>query len=543
VTLDREAGRSLRSAFLEVAAAHPGALALAVGDREIAYGELAARARAWAGHLVEQLGRPAARIGVLGHRSEIAYTGVLAALCTGAAFVPLNPTFPIDRTRAMLEAADVDALIVDAGATGQLGAVLAGGLGPRLVALPANDAAIDAAIADRVVLGARALDAASRTAPLPPVTPDDVAYLLFTSGSTGRPKGVPVTHGNVLAFLDHVAARYQIDARDRFSQTFEQTFDLSVFDLFLPWSRGASVHAFRPIDLLAPARVVARQELTVWFSVPSIPALMTKKGFLRPGIMPTLRWSLFCGEPLPEPIALAWQAAAPGSIVENLYGPTELTIACLQHRWSPDTSPALCHNGLVPIGRPYPGLTAAVVGDDGQAAAPGEAGELWVSGPQTVPGYWRDPATTAARFVSGAALGAPERRFYRTGDRVRRLASGDYVYLGRVDNQVKVLGYRVELGDVEAALRACPGVVDAIAVPWPVEPSGAAQGLVGFVAGRDLDAAAVIAAVRQTLPDYMVPRDLHVLAELPLNANGKLDRRALADRLTTPATPVGSTTI
>jgi len=540
VTLDRQDGRSLRSAFLGIAAAQPAALALALADREITYGELAARARAWAGHLVEQLGRPAARIGVLGHRSEVAYTGVLAALCAGAAFVPLNPTFPIERTRAMLEAAEVDALIVDAGATSQLGEILAGGRGPRIVALPASDD-VPALGDDHVVLGTRALKAASRTAPLPPVTPDDVAYLLFTSGSTGRPKGVPVTHGNVLAFLDYVAERYEIDARDRFSQTFDQTFDLSVFDLFLPWSRGASVHAFRPIDLLAPARVVARQELTVWFSVPSIPALMTKKGFLRPGIMPTLRWSLFCGEPLPQPIAEAWQAAAPSSIVENLYGPTELTIACLQHRWSPETSPALCHNGLVPIGRPYAGLTAAVVGEDGRAVAAGGAGELWVSGPQTVPGYWRDPATTAARFVSGEPLGATERRFYRTGDRVQQLASGDYVYLGRVDNQVKVLGYRVELGDVEAALRACRGVVDAIAVPWPVEPSGAAQGLVGFVAGQGLEAAEVLASVRAALPDYMVPREIRVLPELPLNANGKLDRRALAERLATPAESVVST--
>jgi amino acid adenylation domain-containing protein len=535
MALDREDGRSLRSAFLEVAAAQPSALALAVADREVSYGELAARARTWAAHLIERLGRPAARVGVFGHRSEVAYTGALAALCSGAAFVPLNPTFPVERTRLMLEAAELDALIVDDAAASQLGALLTdpGGGGPRVVALPASESAPP--VGDRTVLDARALEA-PRTAPLPPVTPDDIAYLLFTSGSTGRPKGVPVNHGNVLAFLDHVAARYDIAPHDRFSQTFEQTFDLSVFDLFLAWSRGASVHAFRPIDLVAPARVVARRELTVWFSVPSIPALMMKKGTLRPGIMPSLRWSLFCGEPLPQATAEAWQAAAPGSIVENLYGPTELTIACLQHRWSPDASPALCHHGVVPIGRPYPGLTAAVVGDDGRAA--GGPGELWVSGPQTVPGYWRDPDTTAGRFVSGASLGAPERRFYRTGDRVQRLATGDYVYLGRVDNQVKVLGYRVELADVEAAMRAGRGVVDAIAVPWPVEPSGTAQGLVGFVAGRDIDAAELLASVRAALPDYMVPRDIHVLPALPLNANGKLDRRALAERLAAQAPAV-----
>jgi amino acid adenylation domain-containing protein len=534
--IDREDGWSLRSGFLHHAARTPKAPALGLFDRVVSYGELEDRARRWAGAIMDRLGRPAARVGVLGHRSEVSYTGALAALFAGAAFVPLNPTFPPDRTRTMLEAALLDALIVDEAAAAQLAQLVRSDGRPQVVLLPATEDARGLAsaaglAAGRAIIGAGELASTPPLPALPPVAVDDIAYLLFTSGSTGQPKGVPVTHGNVMAFLDVVAERYAIVPSDRFSQTFDQTFDLSVFDLFLPWSSGASVYAMRPIDLLAPARFVNQHALTVWFSVPSLPALMRKKGFLKPAIMPSLRWSLFCGEPLPQKTAEDWQAAAPNSIVENLYGPTELTIACFAYRWSPERSPSECEGGLVPIGRPFPGLAAAVIDDRDQPAADGEPGELWVSGPQTVPGYWRNAATTAARFVVRDDLAASTKRFYRTGDRVRRRSSGDYVYLGRVDNQVKVLGFRVELGDVEAALRAAPGVSEAVAVAWPLEQGGAATGLVAFVTGEAIDPAAVLVHVRAALPDYMVPRELRIVNELPLNANGKIDRRALADQL------------
>jgi amino acid adenylation domain-containing protein len=528
--VDRADGRSLRTGFLEHAARTPDAPALWVDDRTLTYADLERRARTWAGAIVGRLGRPAARVAILGQRSEIAYAGALAALCAGAAFVPLNPRFPLERTRAMLEAAAPDALIADAAAVEQLGDLLTGGGGPALILMPATDAS-PAALADRVVLPAAALAATPPLDELPPLASDDVAYLLFTSGSTGRPKGVPVTHGNVVWFLDVVGARYDVRPSDRFSQTFDQTFDLSVFDLFLPWSRGASVYALRPLDLLAPMRFVERHALTVWFSVPSVPALMLRKGGLPPGRMPSLRWSLFCGEPLPRASAEAWQAAAPASIVENLYGPTELTIACFAYRWDPVASPAACRHETVPIGRPFPGLAAVVVAEDGRPAPIGQPGELWVSGPQTAPGYWRDPEITAERFVAPPDVADGTKRFYRTGDVVERTATGDYVYLARVDQQVKVLGHRVELAEVEAALRGAAGVVEAVAVAWPRDRGGGAQGLVAFVTGHAVDHDGALALVRTRLPDYMVPRELRVVPTLPLNANGKIDRRALLAEL------------
>ena len=320
--------------------------------------------------------------------------------------------------------------------------------------------------------------------------------------------------------------RYGIQPADRFSQTFDQTFDLSVFDLFVAWEAGACVYAMSPVDLLAPSKFINMNELTVWFSVPSIPAQMRKRNLLGPGTLPTLRWSLFCGEPLPRASAEAWQAAAPNSVVENLYGPTELTIACTVHRWHPRTSPELCVNDMVPIGIPYPGLTAVLVDENQRLVSAGDAGELCVCGAQTSPGYWKDPGKTAERFVKIPSAGRPDEIFYRTGDLARQLPNGEYVCLGRTDHQIKVLGFRVELGEIEGVLQKGKGVVQAVAMGWPVS-EGTAKGIVAFVNGAGIDPEELRNACKSSLPDYMVPNKIILMKDMPLNANGKIDRVAL----------------
>ncbi|HEU4563480.1 MAG TPA: AMP-binding protein, partial [Gemmatimonadaceae bacterium] len=380
------------------------------------------------------------------------------------------------------------------------------------------------------LLDAATLAATGPAATLPPVLDDDIAYLLFTSGTTGEPKGVGVTHGNVRHFIEVMSERYRFTPADRVSQTFDQTFDLAVFDLFMAWEAGASVHVLQQLDLLAPGRFIDRHQLTVWFSVPSVPAMMRKTNLLRPDSFPSLRWSLFCGEPLPRATAEAWQAAAPNSVVENLYGPTELTIACFAYRWNAETSPAECAHDVVSIGRPLPGLGALVVDDELRPVRDGEPGELCVCGPQTVPGYWRNPEKTAERFVALDISPDRRKRFYRTGDRVTRSPEGRYTYLGRVDHQVKVSGYRVELAEIESVLLRDGGIASAVAIGWPVE-DGSAKGIIAFVTGASANAPALIARAREALPPYMVPSEVHVLEEMPLNANGKIDRAALARML------------
>jgi acyl-CoA synthetase (AMP-forming)/AMP-acid ligase II len=244
---------------------------------------------------------------------------------------------------------------------------------------------------------------------------------------------------------------------------------------------------------------------------------------LKPESYPSLRWSLFCGEPLPAEMARAWAAAAPASTVENLYGPTEATIACTIQRFDPDADDEV--NGIVSIGQALGATGTIVVDEELREVDPGGDGELLLSGPQVTPGYWQDAEKTAAAFVRPPGT---EGIHYRTGDRVRRPGrpGQPLVYLGRLDHQIKVLGHRVELGEIDAALRDASGIDAAIAVGWPLTDSGAG-GIAALLGDPDADVAALREVLAERLPDYMVPRRFELLSELPLNANGKFDRKAM----------------
>ncbi len=521
--------RTLRDGFLRAAERHADREALTVGDATRTYAALRDEAFALAAtldaHAPDGEGQLTA---VFGHRHPTTFAAILGALVRGHGYVPLNPSFPIDRTRSMLVRSEVRSVVVDPTAVGQLEALLEGVPAGLTVLVPdADDVAELAARLDgHRVLGRADLRPASE-ATLGAAEPDGVAYLLFTSGSTGNPKGVMVAHRNVTAFVDVMVERYAITHEDRFSNTFDLTFDLSVFDMFCAWERGACLCVPTAQQKMFPGKYVKKQGLTVWFSVPSTGVLMSRLKMLKPGAYPTLRWTLFCGEALPVEIIERFQEAAPGSICENLYGPTELTIACTLYRWDAERSPAEAHLGVVPIGEPYPGMEIRVA-DASLAALPrGEAGELLMTGPQTTPGYWRDPERTAKAFVVPPG---ETRTFYRTGDRVVWPEGKPLLYLGRVDNQIKIQGYRVELGEIEAVLREVSGAEVAIAIGWPATSSGA-DGVVAFVGAPEADAAAILDAARERLPSYMQPSAVHLVETFPLNANGKVDRKALRARL------------
>jgi amino acid adenylation domain-containing protein len=535
---------SLRSGFVRSAARFPERPALVVGGETVTYAALGALARSIAATLSahDPGGSDTPRLtAVFGHRHLETFAGVLGALLRGHGYVPLNPVFPVDRTRAMLLRSGVSAVVLDPSGVAQLDAVLEG-VEARLVLLAPHLDDVSA-LASRWpahrFLGRRDLVDGSDLA-LPPAAPDDIAYLLFTSGSTGQPKGVMVAHRNVRHFLDVMAERYAVTEEDRFSHTFDLTFDLSVFDLFLAWERGACVFCPSAHEKMLPGKYVTKNALTVWFSVPSTAVLMNKLRMLKPGHYPSLRWALFCGEALPAEVTQNFAAACPGAVLENLYGPTELTIACTLYRWDAARSPAECELGVVPIGEPYPGMEVLVCDEALRAVPEGEAGELLMTGPQLTLGYYRDAERTAAAFVVPPGQ---ERVFYRTGDRVRRAGPGaPLVYLGRVDNQIKIQGYRVELGEIEAVLRDVSGADVAIAVGFPRSASGA-DGVVAFVgtgpkvAGRDGEAEALRTAAATRLPPYMQPREVRFVATFPLNANGKVDRNALLATLEAEALP------
>ncbi|MDW5329228.1 AMP-binding protein [Plantactinospora sp. KLBMP9567] len=484
-------------------------IALRIGRASWTYGELHDLALCWAGTLVRRSGGSPAAVGVLASRTIEAYAGILAALYAGAVVVPLHPGYPAERTAAMAREAGVGILIAD----GRGVTVAADGAGP-LAGLPVlvPDPAVVAA--GRPLLRP---DPAAALADPVAVDPGGVAYVLFTSGSTGRPKGVPVTHANMDWFLEYNQARYGITPDDVLSQTFDITFDLVMFDLFMAWSAGATSVCTTPHAFANLPDFVRNHGLTVWFSVPSAVRLVHRAGGLSANSMPSLRWSLFCGEALTARDATDWQLASAGSVVENLYGPTELTLACTAYRWNPQRSPALCVNDVVPIGTVYPTMEGVLLGADGNLAA--DEGELCVTGPQMFPGYL-DPADDAGRF-----LDHDDRRWYRTGDLVRRAGTAGLAYLGRIDQQIKMRGYRIEPSEIEAAARRELGVSDAVVVGFTTATGDVELAL--FYLGAPMARKQIIDGLRATLPDFMVPRRQWRLDEFPLNDNRKVDRRAL----------------
>jgi amino acid adenylation domain-containing protein len=481
--------RLLHEAFLRSVDRDEQAEALHIGDERISYGRLHERALRLAGDLLSRGPRAPRRVGVLGARSEDMYAGVLAAHYAGAAVVPLNPAFPPERLRHMMTAAAVDGLISDDKGLPVL-AELADVLGDiPVVHRPAGSPLSE---------------------PLPS-SPEDIAYILFTSGSSGRPKGVPVLHSNAVAYLRQVQARYDFTSDDVFSQTYDLTFDLAMFDLFAGWGAGATVVSVPLHVYVSLADFVAKHGITVWFSTPTMISLVRRGRGLAPGSLPGLRWSLFCGEALLVRDASQWQEAAPNSRLENLYGPTELTISCSAHRFDPDRSPQLAVNDVVPIGTIHPRLRYLLLGADDNSDG---VGELCVTGEQMFPGYL-DPADDTRRFLNHEG-----HRWYRTGDLARHIDGGELAYLGRADHQVKIGGFRIELAEVEWGLRRLPGVREAVAV--------AAEGqLVAFLVGDERPVPVLMKELGSFFPRYLIPRHYKYLDDLPLNANRKTDRLAL----------------
>jgi amino acid adenylation domain-containing protein len=519
--------KALWSGFLNSAERYPDRIAVNVGGRDYSYRELKEKACRLAATIqANQSSQAQPLTAVFAYRTPTAFTGVLSALLSGNGYVPLNRTFPVERTSAMLERSECQSLIVDEGSLPQLARVLPRITRSLVILLPDIPDASALSNAWRQHVFHDLAPASSWVQPAENL--GAIAYLLFTSGSTGIPKGVMVTHGNVRAFVDYMVGRYQVTENDRFSQMFDMTFDLSAFDMFVAWEKGACLCCPSQKALMNPSHFIQQQRLTIWFSVPSTVAFMKQMGVLKAGQYPSLRFSLFCGEALPISSAEAWLAAAPNSIVENLYGPTELTIACTLYRWEPVSSPAQSELGIVPIGYPYPGMKVFVA-DDGLRDVPhGHKGELLMNGPQMSLGYWKDPQKTAAAFVTPPGH---DEIFYRTGDRVRKPDNGmPLTHLGRIDFQVKVMGHRVELGEVEARVRACCDFDGVIAVGWPLTASGYG-GVEVFIEGKEVNVDEVRKRVAMDLPDYMVPRRFHVLESLPRNVNNKFDRKAMLKML------------
>ncbi|WP_338885886.1 non-ribosomal peptide synthase/polyketide synthase [Rhodococcus sovatensis] len=503
--VDRNA--TLVSLFDEQVARHPDSIALVEGDRRWTYREFDSRVNALARYLIGRGVGPETRTALAIRRSADLVVAMFAVAKTGGAYVPVDSEQPIERIEYVLDSAS-----------------------PILLLSTERDgeAFSDRSIADTSVVRIDTLDLSSytsspvtdseRTAPL---RTDNCAYVIFTSGSTGRPKGVAVSHSAIVNQLTWKRAEFDLGPTDSVLLKTAATFDLSVWEFWSAPTSGATLVLAGPDDHRDPARladIIRRESVTTLHVVPSmLTALMVNGDNTVPS---SLKRVLAIGEALPGDTARRFFEHNDAELF-NLYGPTEAAVSVTSHRVTSD------ENASVPIGRPEWNTRVYVLDARLHPVPAGTTGELYLAGAQLARGYLGRPDLTAERFVADP-FDPNGGRLYRSGDLAFWNADGELVFSGRSDFQVKIRGFRIELGEIEAAMRALDVLADAVVILYSDPHTG--DRLVGYLvpsASATVDIEDVRTALSSSLPSYMVPSDFVVLAALPLNANGKLDRVAL----------------
>jgi len=466
------------------ATAAPEAIAHLSGDRTLTYGELRRRSDGLAAYLTNRFGEDRKPIAVLGHREPEMLIAFLGAVKSGRPYVPIDTTLP--RTR-------IDQILASSRAALSL-------------------------TPDQI----RRFSTAELRGPTMPVQKNDPFYILFTSGSTGEPKGVIITLACLEHFISWILAEQQFSERaEVFLNQAPFSFDLSVMDLYCSLATGRTLFSISRDLIENPKklyRALASSGVTTWVSTPSFAQMCLVEDKFAEAMLPRVRRFLFCGETLAPQTAAQLLARFPQAQVWNMYGPTEATVAttsiqidaAILEKYSP-----------LPVGRVMPG-TEILSGN--------ERGEITIAGPNVSPGYVGHPDLTARAFFEYRGM-----RAYKTGD-LGRFRDGLLFFEGRIDEQIKLSGYRIELGDVEANLRALSAVRDAVVIP--VIKDGAAQSLTAFVTllarteTSDFKLAHNLRSeLGERLPVYMLPRKFVFLDAFPMTANGKMDRAALARSL------------
>nr|QEO74050.1 condensation domain-containing protein [uncultured bacterium] len=521
---DYQTDQRLHELFEQQAARTPDAIAVSFEQEQVSYTELNARANQLAHQLQSLNVRPEVTVGVLMERSVEMVVALLGVLKAGGAYLPLDPAYPVERLRFMLEDAAAPVLLTQAA------------LAALLPTASAHVLSLDDAET------AATLDTRHRHNPQADVLSDSPAYIIYTSGSTGQPKGVVIPHRAIANHMRWMLERFPLRASDRVLQKTPFSFDASVWEFYAPLLVGAQLVMARPgghRDGAYLTSVMAEQEVTILQVVPSLLSVLIEEEGLRE--CRSLR-RVFCGgEALTAQLVRAFRerAHSAGMDVElvNLYGPTE---ACIDATYwvsestatedTRDEETAAAGGWSVPIGRPVANLQAYVLDEQMGVVAVGVTGELYLGGAGLARGYLNRAELTAEKFVPQPYAGDGGARLYRTGDLVKYRADGELEYVGRADYQVKVRGFRIELGEVEAALREYAAVKECVVVVRG--EAGVSQQLVAYVVAEWKPAPTgheLRAHLTEVLPEHMVPHGYMMVEELPLLANGKVDRASLPE--------------
>jgi amino acid adenylation domain-containing protein len=497
----------LHDRFEQEASRNPNALAVVCGKERLTYGELSRKSNQVA-HALQSLGvGPEVRVALFLDRHPGMLVGLLGIAKAGGAYLPVNPSDPDDRIASLLADSRPAAIVTDETLLGRL----APGSAPAIALAP--DGSVAAGFSTAPVFSA--------------VRPENVAYVLHTSGSTGRPKGVMVEHRQIANYCDAVSERIGLQPGASFAMVLPLTVDSSQTVIFPCLSAGGVLHLIPPalaLDGPALGRYFQEHGIDCMKIAPShLAALQTGGGAA--ALMPR-RWLVLGGEASRTSWGQELLRMAPGCAVFNHYGPTEAAVGMLTRRLSPGAA----SRWLVPMGSPLSNTTAYVLDEKMRLQLTGAPGELYIGGAGVARGYLQQPSLTAERFVPDPFGGVPGARLYRTGDRVRWLPEGALEFLGRLDQQVKIRGLRVEPGEIEQALGAHANVREAVVIAR--EHSNGERRLVAYIVPRHAPAPAeaeLRAHASRRLPGHMIPTAFMTLGSMPRNQHGKLDRRALPE--------------